>query len=80
MQQQDFLISARGRENWRQEKGEKVLQLKQMESKSFHLAREVKHRARQHAQEVASIKYQLHQLQQLIEQREQRADIEKKLK
>ncbi len=59
MQQQDFQISDRGRDNWKQEKGQKILQLKQMESKSFHLAREVKHRARQHAQEVASIKYQL---------------------
>ena len=54
-------INDKGRENWQEEKGKKLLELKQLESKSFHLAREVKHRARQHASEVAALKYQISQ-------------------
>lgn len=47
MQHQDFKgVTDKGREQWKLQKAEKLLSLKQLESKSFHLAREVKHRAR----------------------------------
>ena len=46
-----------GKEKWLEERDQKILQLKQLESKQFNLARELKHRAKQHATEISQLKF-----------------------
>ena len=47
----------KSKQKWLGEREQKQLDLRQIESKTFNLQRDLKHRARQHANEVAQLKF-----------------------
>lgn len=55
---------------WLATREQKMLELRQVESKTFNKQREMKHRAKQHATEVAQLKFQLAEISALIRQKE----------
>ena len=50
-------IDEESKQKWLNEREQKILDLKQIESKTFNQQRDLKHRARQHANEVAQLKF-----------------------
>ena len=50
-------INDTSKQQWLNEREQKMLELRQVESKIFNKQREMKHRAKQHASEVASLKF-----------------------
>jgi hypothetical protein len=60
-------VDERGKAIWLSEKNDRLLELKQLESKAFNLSRELKHKARMQASETSQLKFQLQNLQQLID-------------
>ena len=58
------------KQKWEGEREQKILDLRQIESKTFNLQRDLKHRARQHANEVAQLKFQLAEISAMIRQKE----------
>lgn len=55
---------------WLGERETKLLELRQAESKTFNMQREMKHRVKIHANEVAQLKFQLSEISSLIRQKE----------
>ena len=63
-------INDTSKQQWLSEREQKLLELRQVESKIFNKQREMKHRAKQHASEVASLKFQLSEISSMIRQKE----------